>query len=50
MNYGSSLQTTGYSMVESMEVVFGRYLEWSDNLPLQLVRSGESDHHVLLLQ
>ncbi|KAF9874332.1 C6 transcription factor [Colletotrichum karsti] len=50
MNYASnSVQTTAHSMVEAMELVYRRYLAWADDLPLELVRSGESAHHVLLL-
>ncbi|KZL85252.1 c6 transcription factor [Colletotrichum incanum] len=49
MNYGNSLRVGGHSMVEHMEVLYRRYLEWADSLPLELVRSGDSMHHVLLL-
>ncbi|EFQ27245.1 uncharacterized protein GLRG_01740 [Colletotrichum graminicola M1.001] len=49
MNYGNTLRVGGYSMVEHMEVLYRRYLEWADNLPLEMVRSGDSSHHVLLL-
>ncbi|KAK1986078.1 hypothetical protein LZ30DRAFT_323503 [Colletotrichum cereale] len=49
MNYGSSLRVGGHSMVEYMEVLYRRYLEWADNLPLELVRSGDGLPHVLLL-
>ncbi|KAF6829646.1 Activator of stress genes 3 [Colletotrichum plurivorum] len=50
MNYaGSSLGSTAHSRVEPMESVYQRYLGWADGLPTELVRSGESPHHVLLL-
>ncbi|GKT50459.1 uncharacterized protein ColSpa_10640 [Colletotrichum spaethianum] len=49
MNYGNSLRVGGHSMVAHMEVLYRRYLEWADGLPLELVRSGDSIHHVLLL-
>jgi len=49
MNYGNTLPVGGHSMVKYMEVLYRRYLEWADNLPLEMVRSGDSSHHVLLL-
>ncbi|KAF6822125.1 Activator of stress genes 3 [Colletotrichum musicola] len=50
MNYtGSSLGSTAQSRVEPMESVYQRYLRWADSLPMELVRSAESPHHVLLL-
>lgn len=50
VNYGNILRVEGYSMIEHMEVLYGRYLEWADRLPLELVRGGESAHHVLIMQ
>lgn len=51
MNYaGNSLNKSPYSRAEEMELVYKRYLAWADGLPLDLVRAGESQHHVLLLQ
>nr|XP_036575853.1 C6 transcription factor [Colletotrichum truncatum]KAF6782496.1 C6 transcription factor [Colletotrichum truncatum] len=50
MNYASSSsKTTVHSLVESMELIYRRYLEWANELPLELIHSGESPHHVLLL-
>ncbi|KZL63464.1 C6 transcription factor [Colletotrichum tofieldiae] len=49
VNYGNILRVEGYSMIEHMEVLYRRYLSWADRLPLELVRSGESGHHVLIL-
>ncbi|OLN91696.1 Activator of stress genes 3 [Colletotrichum chlorophyti] len=50
LNYaGGSLEPAAHAKVESMEAVYRRYLEWADSLPLELVRSGDSSHHVLLL-
>ncbi|TDZ33321.1 Nitrogen assimilation transcription factor nit-4 [Colletotrichum spinosum] len=50
MNYaGTRLGPTVHAMAESMETIYRRYLEWADDLPLELARSGESTHHVLLL-
>ncbi|OBR16560.1 Zn 2cys6 transcription factor [Colletotrichum higginsianum IMI 349063] len=49
VNYGNILRVEGYSMIEHMEVLYGRYLEWADRLPLELVRGGESAHHVLIM-
>ncbi|KAL3295642.1 C6 transcription factor [Colletotrichum asianum] len=50
MNYaGNSLNKSPYSRAEEMELVYKRYLAWADGLPLDLVRAGESQHHVLLL-
>ncbi|KAK2730960.1 C6 transcription factor [Colletotrichum kahawae] len=50
MNYaGSGLNKPPYSRAEEMELVYKRYLAWADGLPLDLVRAGESEHHVLLL-
>ncbi|KAF4841450.1 Nitrogen assimilation transcription factor nit-4 [Colletotrichum siamense] len=50
MNYaGKSLNKSPYSRAEEMELVYKRYLAWADGLPLDLVRAGESQHHVLLL-
>ncbi|TDZ59676.1 Nitrogen assimilation transcription factor nit-4 [Colletotrichum trifolii] len=50
MNYaGTRLGPTVHAMAESMESIYRRYLEWADDLPLELARSGESTHHVLLL-
>uniref|UniRef100_L2FVL0 C6 transcription factor n=1 Tax=Colletotrichum fructicola (strain Nara gc5) TaxID=1213859 RepID=L2FVL0_COLFN len=50
MNYaGNSLNKSPYSRAEEMELVYKRYPAWADGLPLDLVRAGESQHHVLLL-
>ncbi|KAK1990378.1 hypothetical protein LX36DRAFT_664276 [Colletotrichum falcatum] len=49
MNHGNALRVGGHSMVEHMEVLYRRYLEWADSLPLELVRSGDSLHYVLIL-
>ncbi|KAK2039481.1 hypothetical protein LZ31DRAFT_606372 [Colletotrichum somersetense] len=49
MNHGNVLRVVGHSVVEHMEVLYRRYLEWAGNLPLEVVRSGDSPHHVLLL-
>ncbi|KDN67624.1 hypothetical protein CSUB01_10117 [Colletotrichum sublineola] len=49
MNYGNTLRAGGHSMVEHMEILYRRYLEWADNLPLEMARSADSVHHVLLL-
>ncbi|KAF4925793.1 Activator of stress genes protein 1 [Colletotrichum viniferum] len=44
-----TLNKSPYSRAEEMELVYKRYLAWADGLPLDLVRAGESQHHVLLL-
>ncbi|CAI0642728.1 unnamed protein product [Colletotrichum noveboracense] len=50
MNYAANpMAKTPYAMVKAMESVYSRFLAWADNLPLELVRSGESGHHVLIL-